>query len=596
MYLQDGVPLASQQWGEEHAPEIDPFSAEEITVLLGSRPAMYGTEAVGGAISAVTPLLSERPLQGRMLLSGLTNGRGGFAAGILEGNLRGWRYRTQGALSRLGTLTAPTYYLTGTASQQSHFNLRLQKDWSRLSLSASYSQYNALIGLFHGSHVGNLSDLERAIQAPQPLVSSYFTYRLLPPYQSVTHELSRLTLRYAASQRQLWTFTYARQYNRRSEWDAVGAFARAGVPALDLQLTRHSLLSKVILQPVAPVPSRLTLGLDLHYERNYPQYAYFIPRYEKYQPSAYIMYEGNWKAGVRIEPLYWIANRVPQRLGRSLTGQITPREARWWPAWGLEVERAWTFSVDTSVSESSDPLSPSTVSFRMAYLQRPPNAAELYAYGYHQGRAAFEIGDPLLRIEKIWHAHVDWLHPSAYVCLSAYYSPTFIYARVDSPIVWIRGASLSWWYQQAPALLLSLSGRYQRSWGARITGTLQGGALWASYWQSPRGKPLPLLPAPYLEPKVQVTQGFWSLMAGLRWVAPQIRYDRGSEPLPPPSGYVVTFAELTFKHQFASRHACEVRLSGDNLLNQRYRQYPDLMRCFADQMGRQVRLTISYQF
>jgi hypothetical protein len=68
----------------------------------------------------------------------------------------------------------PTYFLTGTASNEAYFALHLQKTWQKIVFSAHDVQYNAIFGPFQGSHVGNLSDLQRAPEAPVPPITSIF--------------------------------------------------------------------------------------------------------------------------------------------------------------------------------------------------------------------------------------------------------------------------------------------------------------------------------------------------------------------------------------------------------------------------------------
>jgi iron complex outermembrane receptor protein len=45
-----GVRQEGQQWGSEHAPEVDPFIANQITVVKGAASVMYGAEAIGGVV------------------------------------------------------------------------------------------------------------------------------------------------------------------------------------------------------------------------------------------------------------------------------------------------------------------------------------------------------------------------------------------------------------------------------------------------------------------------------------------------------------------------------------------------------------------
>ncbi|MCU0426262.1 MAG: TonB-dependent receptor plug domain-containing protein, partial [Candidatus Kapabacteria bacterium] len=45
-----GVQQEGQQWGAEHAPEIDPFAAQRIEVVRGAAGVEYGAGAIGGVI------------------------------------------------------------------------------------------------------------------------------------------------------------------------------------------------------------------------------------------------------------------------------------------------------------------------------------------------------------------------------------------------------------------------------------------------------------------------------------------------------------------------------------------------------------------
>lgn len=49
----DGVTQEYQQYGERHAPNIDPFNAERIEVIKGSASLLYGSDAIGGAINLI---------------------------------------------------------------------------------------------------------------------------------------------------------------------------------------------------------------------------------------------------------------------------------------------------------------------------------------------------------------------------------------------------------------------------------------------------------------------------------------------------------------------------------------------------------------
>lgn len=138
--------------------------------------------------------------------------------------------------------------------------------------------------------VGNLSDLDRALAAPTPPVSSYFSYALTPPYQEVIHELVGLQVSHLLPNEALLSLTYGRQYNRRQERDAVGIYALSGL-SLDLQLTTH--YAQLTYEHRGWMVASTFQG-----QRNYIQYAYFIPAYRRYQGGGYVLYrQGRWRGG-----------------------------------------------------------------------------------------------------------------------------------------------------------------------------------------------------------------------------------------------------------------------------------------------------------
>ncbi|MCS7298251.1 MAG: hypothetical protein RMK19_07915 [Bacteroidia bacterium] len=558
-YWQGGQPFASQQWGEDHAPEIDPFSAEEIQVELGPSPIRHGTEAVGGAI--VLPLPSVCCLQkgeGRLLLSGMTNGRGGNLSLRWQSTVRGWGYRLQTTLLRLGTLHTPHYYLTGTGTEQAHASFALHRLWSRWQFRVFYAQFNAQIGLFQGMHTGNLSDLERAIRAPFPPVPSTFSYRREPPYQNVIHELVSLNISYLSPNQGVWTLLFGRQFNRRREYDLVGLYtSREGV-ALDLQLTTYFLQMTYERGP-------WTGGIFLQTQRNYRQYAYFIPSYQRYQAGGYCLYRWQrWETGLRFEPLFYHFYRVIPQSG----GQPLPQVQRSFLPLAFELKYIAKWCLQT------------------AFLMRPPNPAELYAYGYHQAHAAFYIGGNTFRAEPIWSLRLSWEDKRLAGAIGAYFSPAFIWERIGMPVLSLRGAALSLNFHQSPATWVSLSGRWIEAITPSIVWELRGAYVWGNVY-STRPLPFPLLPPLVLTPTLRFQRSSWECELSWYYQGRQHRYSLTSEYLPPPPAYGLLGASFSYRLK-----GWKIIVGGENLLNRSYRAYPDLMRFFADQMGRQVKATL----
>ncbi len=69
LVVQDGVKHESQQWGDEHAPEISLFDLERIEILRGPASLMYGADGIGGVINIIS-----KPIQFSSMKKNITYG------------------------------------------------------------------------------------------------------------------------------------------------------------------------------------------------------------------------------------------------------------------------------------------------------------------------------------------------------------------------------------------------------------------------------------------------------------------------------------------------------------------------------------------
>ena len=104
--MQAGIGQEGQQWGGEHAPEIDPFSPGRIEVVKGASGVEYGVGAIGGVIRVIPREVDyTRRLGGMVHLSGYGNNVQGAMSVNLEGSpiqSTDLSWRVQGSVRRAG--------------------------------------------------------------------------------------------------------------------------------------------------------------------------------------------------------------------------------------------------------------------------------------------------------------------------------------------------------------------------------------------------------------------------------------------------------------------------------------------------------------
>lgn len=161
--VKDGIKHESQQWGDEHGPEVSTFGIDRIEILRGPASLVYGADAIGGVINIISKPLtfsqSQRPVTyGTLDLNGFTvneEGTGNLMLGM------GWRnFSLKGSVGyrKSGNVTTPDGELTvqtpdgertitggelfnsGTKELEGTFNMMYKGDFG--SISAIYESFN----------------------------------------------------------------------------------------------------------------------------------------------------------------------------------------------------------------------------------------------------------------------------------------------------------------------------------------------------------------------------------------------------------------------------------------------------------------------
>lgn len=193
LIVNNGIRHEFQNWGAEHAPEIDPSLADNIHVLKGASTVRYGPDALGGVILInPNPLELLTPLKGEVGLTGGSNGRSVDSHLQLRKGFHKLALEAQAAYTVQGDLNTPDYNLSNTGKQERSAALAGRYHWRNFDFFTYISHFHQELGILRGSVTGSLLDLSDAIQRTTPQLTSNFTYEINNPRQVVNHNLFKI--------------------------------------------------------------------------------------------------------------------------------------------------------------------------------------------------------------------------------------------------------------------------------------------------------------------------------------------------------------------------------------------------------------------
>ena len=290
LVITNGVRLQDQEWGIEHAPNVDLNNAERLSVIKGSGALQYGGDAIGGVVLAQPKRLANKDtIYGKTLIAGASNGRGGaLTTTINKGFNNGIGLRIQGTYKRFGDFRAPDYFLTNTGTEQIATSIALGINKFNYGAEIYYSYFDTEIGILRAADFGNITDLVRAINSPIPAFTDNFSYTINPPRQEVLHHLIKLKSFFRFEGLGKLSLQYAFQFNDRQEFDNRRG-DRDDIPTVDLELSTHTLDINLILDSFSDF--KITSGFSGVYQENFADpltgVRRVIPDYDKFSLGLY---------------------------------------------------------------------------------------------------------------------------------------------------------------------------------------------------------------------------------------------------------------------------------------------------------------------
>ena len=595
--LNQGVRQEDQQWGTEHAPNLDPFSSDRITVVKGASSVQYGADAIGGVvITEPVELPREHGLGGEVRALGILNGRGGGASGMLQGAARsmpGLGWRVQGSVRSTGDATAPDYVLSNTGMREAGGSVAvgMRRHWGHAQVY--YSYFGRELGILRASHIGNLTDLQIAIATGEPWYQAPFTYDIEAPRQVVQHHLFKAEFEHRIAERSQLSATYGYQADDRQEYD-IRRGGRSDRQALDLFLTTHT--ADVVLKHwLGPkVHGKFGANGVLQDNFNVPGTGIrpLIPDFTKATGGVFVL--EHVPLGERFEL------EVGARLeGTRIEVRRFDREGTYSTPLHSFVNQALGLGLNWEIADST------RMRFNLSSAFRPPHVSEMYSEGLHHGSAAIELGDPGLNSERAYRASAD-LQAAPFkgrlrmdLTAHAGFFDGYIYLLPSGFQLTIRGAFPVFNYVATDAWLYGLDGQlmYQVKgpWALRSRFSIvRGWDVGADEW-------LFQMPSDRIENSLVYQPpdpGGWrdvEFSVSSAFVFQQVRVPPDVDLMPAPDTYHLLGLGISMERPIGNDRL-RFGIQGANLLNMAYRDILDRFRYYADARGADLTLSVRYSF
>jgi len=596
--LNNGISQAGQQWGNDHAPEIDPFVADHLSVIKGASALAYGSNSLGSVVLVEVDEISSDPhLHGEINYTFETNGLGNTLNSMIEKKGKWASWRLTGTLKRQGDTRAPDYFLTNTGKRENNFALQLEKSLSeKWKTDFYYSVFNSTIGILQGSHIGNLTDLDQAIGRDKPFFTKdEFSYNITLPRQEVTHHLVKVESKYLIDDENFLKFKYGGQLNNRKEFDRRRGDLKSR-PALNLSL--YSNFGEVVYNKIWATKLFLKTGYQFEMvdNNNIPGTGIspLIPNYRSFQNSAFfILQNDNSKK--------WLFEYG----GRFSFKKLTVKTFDNSPPNDLLIlkHNFQNFASSAGVRwRASDFFQ---ANFNLGLMQRAPEVNELYSFGLHQGVSGIEEGASDLRSEQSMKAllSLDYrVQEKLFVQALSYFQRVnnFIFLEPQKEFrLTIRGAFPVFIYKQTNANIAGMDFlvKYepQKNWSILTKYSMVRG------YDLTNDIGLINMPSDNIYSSMTYTffdKNQWKnnfITINTRFVFQQNRITDDQDFLIPPNSYFLLGLQVGTSFEM-KESKLKIGFRVENLLNENYRDYLNRLRYFADETGINVSLNMNYSF
>lgn len=625
LIINNNVRLFDQEWGDEHAPNIDINSSGKINVIKGANTLKYGSDAIGGLI-LIEPNRFERKdsIFGSTLTSFNTNGRGGILnSEIVKTYSSGFYTKFQANYRRFGDFKAPNYFLTNTGLESINTSFSIGNRNYEKGYSAYYSYVNNEFGILQASHIGNVNDLVVALNNDEPTVQEPFGYQIGFPKQSIVHHLGKVDAYKRIQNFGKISAQYDFQINRRKEFDLRRGNLRDR-PVIDLRLFTTSFQTDLEIDYFENL--EINTGILLRYQQNDAVAGTgaspLIPDFEKYDFGIYattnfeLNESSEFSAGIRYD-----FSKIDALKRYNLTDwnetynydELFPEfETGTVGATSILINPRFNFhNISTSLGYSKNFEGGYSLLVNYGLASRMPNPSEFFSDGLHHSAARIETG--LLTLDKEiankFGVSLERANENFGFSINPYFKSIsgFIQLIPTGITTTIRGAFPVWEYNQVNALIYGID----LDLNAKISEFFyyEGNLSLLRGENSTENIPLINMPAANFSNKLSYKNSALNdltLSITQRTVFQQNRFPDYNfftfNPVTQQNIFVdlsstpPTYSLFGFQSSMTlkpfKKGSMNVALNVDNLFNISYREHLNRFRFFADELGRNINVKL----
>lgn len=597
LIVNNGARQTGQQWGVDHAPEIDQNSSGSIEIIKGAESVRYGSEALGGIIVMNQKALpyGQTALSGHLRTLYGNNGKRYSVVAQAEGTIpfsKNLAWRLQGTYANSGDQSTAKYVLNNTGYREHDFSASLGYKLNALKLEGYYSMYNLKLGVLNSAQLGSEDLLKERIALGQPAEVYPYSRHINYPFQQIEHHTAIGKVYFDAGKYGNFFWQTAFQADDRQE-NRIRRMNLSYIPAVSMYLTSFQNQLKWNL---AYNKWNTEAGATYLHIRNRNQTGTgvvpLIPNYTEYDLGIYAIQKyrnGNWtaEAGIRFD------NQETRASGYDYTGKLHG---------GHHVFSNFSYNLGTSYRFNEQ----LKLTSNLGLAWRAPHVHELYSNGNELGSGMFVMGDSTMHSEQ----STKWV-------TSLSYRSAFAEVRVDAYLQWINGYIYDeplkgryvtvisgsyplFQYKQTDAFFRGIDFDVRLRPIQHVEYHLLSGLIWANEKQT--GNYLPYIPSARFDHDItwegiRVGKGNAWLQLKHRLVLKQTRFNPANDLIDfTPPTYNLFGLEAGIDWPLGERNKLRMLLAADNLFNKEYKEYTNRSRYYAHDMGRDIRFSIGWFF